>query len=149
MKTILGVALSVTLILSSAAAARMSDDAAGRLSIKVRTGEYIFVNDFRKTSSFNKHGDKSYYLTRDEPMVRNTFDITYTPNGDFFNVVIEDKPLSRVRRAAENFLQKKLGVTRDDMCNLNYQLVTVNSVSERYSGRPLGFSFCAGAAQLP
>ena len=76
------------------------------------------------------------------------FVVVYDLASNSFTVALSDRPISNARYRAEDFLGKTLGLYRDDMCKLRYQVLTSSSVDSTYSGTNLGFSFCPGAVDL-
>ena len=77
------------------------------------------------------------------------FNISYNSASSFFNIVLLKEPLGATRVATEQFLGDRLGLSEQDMCVLNYFVGTPYYVSENFSGKNLGFSFCPGATTLP
>jgi len=77
------------------------------------------------------------------------YSIVYYSDSQTFVVTILQEPIGSNRLAAEQALQKELGIDQSAMCQLNYFLGAPESVSERYAGINLGFSYCPGATQLP
>jgi hypothetical protein len=77
------------------------------------------------------------------------FTIVYYPNTQSFNIGLAAEPLGSVRKEAEQYLMKALGLTQDQMCNLTYYIGTTTYVNPQYGGENLGFSFCPGAVALP
>jgi hypothetical protein len=77
------------------------------------------------------------------------FNILYDDNAKSFTIGLLKEPLSKSRTEAEQFLQNQLGITQQQMCNLNYYLGTTYQVNETYDSSNLGFSFCPGAVKLP
>ncbi|MDB5189190.1 MAG: hypothetical protein JWL82_147 [Parcubacteria group bacterium] len=75
--------------------------------------------------------------------------IEYIADTHYFNVELLTEPLGQNRIAAENYLMNKLGITKQEMCVLDYTLGTPRSVNEAYAGTNLGFSFCPDAVRLP
>ncbi len=76
------------------------------------------------------------------------FSISYSEQYQSFNIVLLAEPLLDARRSAEEFLMSRLGVGEEDMCKLNVSLGAPHWVSELYSGRELGLSFCPDAVAL-
>ncbi len=77
------------------------------------------------------------------------FSISYSAKYQFFNIVLLAEPLSKSRIEAEQFLMSRLGLTQDQLCELNYALGTTVHVNSVYGGEELRFSFCPGAIKLP
>jgi hypothetical protein len=77
------------------------------------------------------------------------FTILYYPDQQSFNIGLTSEPLGQARKDAEQYLSKTLGITQQQMCNLNYSIGTTVYVNAQYAGENLGFSFCPGAVALP
>ncbi|MEA2701513.1 MAG: hypothetical protein QOE22_222 [Candidatus Parcubacteria bacterium] len=75
--------------------------------------------------------------------------ITYTKETGYFNIVLLSEPIGETRRAAEQFLKARLGLSEDEMCSINYSLGAPVWVNSTFAGVELGFSFCPGAVPLP
>lgn len=88
----------------------------------------------------------NYYLTGSST---EGFAIGYRLPAQFFTIALEREPLGATRIAAENFLMQSLGVSQQQMCNLQYYIGTDVKTSSLYAGKHLGFSFCPGAIPLP
>jgi hypothetical protein len=57
-------------------------------------------------------------------------------------------PLAQSRRQAEQLLMKKLSLSKNQMCQLEYQLLVDRHTSPTHAGEDLKFSFCPGAVAL-
>jgi len=77
------------------------------------------------------------------------YQILYFPEESYFLVSILDEPLKDARFAAEAELRAKLKLQDPALCALTLDVFVASDVSEIYSGRDLGLSFCSGAVQLP
>lgn len=75
--------------------------------------------------------------------------ITYTQSTSYFNITLLQEPIGTTRLAAEEELQRELGIDQKAMCNLNYTVAVPWSVNQVYSGMDLGFSFCSDGVRLP
>ncbi|HWU24755.1 MAG TPA: hypothetical protein VN086_03325, partial [Candidatus Paceibacterota bacterium] len=75
--------------------------------------------------------------------------IRYIADTNYFTIGIVSEPIGASRAKAESYLMQLLGVTKEQMCTLNYAVYVSNDVNSQYSGTNLGFSFCPGAVQLP
>ncbi|MBP6859982.1 MAG: hypothetical protein KBC38_00245 [Candidatus Pacebacteria bacterium] len=84
-----------------------------------------------------------------EPIATSDFNIKYDSKIDAFTIGLATEPIGEVRKRAEAFLMKKLGIGENDMCALNYYVGTSYWVNETYSGGNLGWSFCPGSIALP
>jgi hypothetical protein len=77
------------------------------------------------------------------------YNILYYPAQNSFNIGIATEPLGPVRLEAEQYLMNALGISEQQMCELNYYVGTTVYVNPQYAGKNLGFSFCPGATALP
>ena len=75
--------------------------------------------------------------------------ITYFNATQYFNIALLQEPIGTARENAEQFLMVDLGISQNQMCQLNYMVSVPNSVNSQYASRNLGFSFCPGATALP
>ena len=75
--------------------------------------------------------------------------IEYIATTQYFNIALLQEPIGPVRVEAEKYLMAHLGISENQMCQLNYMLSVPDSVNSQYSGINLGFSFCPGATVLP
>lgn len=83
------------------------------------------------------------------PETSNSFEILYyEPEGRLVVSLLEE-PLGNARAEAELYLQTTLGFTESELCNIRARVLTNRFVSNFYADQELGFSFCAGAVQLP
>ena len=76
------------------------------------------------------------------------FTISYNEQYQNFQVALTDKPLGKARHEAEQFLIKTLGVTPNQLCRLNYFVMTDRHVDPKLGGKDLWFSFCPDAIPL-
>lgn len=74
--------------------------------------------------------DNSYYY------------ISYYPDDNSFNIVLNSPDVERARREAEERLLIDLGISKDEACQLNVVLGVPYNVNEKLSGRNFGLSFC-------
>lgn len=77
------------------------------------------------------------------------YTITYISETQYFNVALLQEPIGIIRKEAQQYLMARLGISQDQMCQLNYTVSVPNRVNSQFSGRNLGFSFCPGATPLP
>jgi len=112
----------------------------------------LSVNDFTKDASVqadpNVQGqyDIAGGVT---PTASTAYQIFYQTTDDYFGITLYKEPLGQNRIAAENQLMQKLGITKEAMCSLSYDVSPGPGVNTAYDGKNLGFSFCPGAVQLP
>jgi hypothetical protein len=77
------------------------------------------------------------------------FHVVYYKDQNAFIIPLLSEPLGTARKNAEQFMLRTLGVSEQQLCSLNYQVLTTSYISANYAGQNLGFSFCPGAVQLP
>ncbi len=75
--------------------------------------------------------------------------VTFDPAASFFNITITVEPLGETRKAVEQFLLDRTGLSEDTLCKSKYYLSVPADVNDTYAGPNLGFSFCPGATVLP
>lgn len=77
------------------------------------------------------------------------YNILFDQSTQSFTIALLTEPLGKSRHDAEVYLQGLLGISKDQMCALNYYIGTTYTVNETYAGDSLGFSSCPGAVTLP
>lgn len=77
------------------------------------------------------------------------YSIRYIAETHYFNIVLLQEPIGENRRNAETYLMTLLGLTREQMCSLEYAVYVPDYVNGTFSSVNLGFSFCPGAVKLP
>lgn len=137
-------------------------DGVAAYSVQTANGDTIVVNDFIHNGdtiadvvnpgNYVLAGSLGYCLADGRCSAKfspTNFNISYDEKSHFFNVVLLKEPLAATRSEAEQYLLQVLGVTRDQMCRLNYYVGTSYWVNALYDSKNLGFSFCQGATKLP
>lgn len=132
------------------------------ISFATPSGVVVTVNDFvhngetvpdvQNTGSFVLAGSLGYCLadgTCPSGASTTDFSISYNEKSNFFNIVLLKEPLGTVRLLAEQFLSKRLGITEQQLCTLNYFVGTPYWINSAYDSKNLGFSVCPGATPLP
>lgn len=76
------------------------------------------------------------------------YTITYIESTQYFNISLFAEPISKSRMEAEKYLLDHVGITKEQMCILNYMVSVPNFVSPLFAGDSLGFSFCPGAIEI-
>jgi hypothetical protein len=74
--------------------------------------------------------------------------ILYVKADQSFTIALLAEPIGSARLAAEQALEKTLGISQEDMCTLRYAVLVPHEVNQFYSGKDLRFSFCPGAEAL-
>ncbi|MDQ1299940.1 MAG: hypothetical protein QG636_608 [Patescibacteria group bacterium] len=131
-------------------------------SLALSTGKRIAVKDFlangvtfkdpANQGAYYLAGKLDYCLEDGTCPDTNTpaFSILYLEEGQNFSISLNSEPLKSSRIAAERYLMAALGISEQQMCELEYTLGTTVSVNEAYGSiTNLGFSFCEGAIPLP
>lgn len=129
------------------------------MSVAGSDGNVVQTNNFMAdpTTIKDPFNSDSYYLDgRSSEEVSNLttptsshFIIEYISSTQYFNIALMQEPIGPVRGEMERYLMTKLGLTQNQMCQLNYMVSVPNRVNSQYSGINLGFSFCPGAVVLP
>lgn len=89
------------------------------------------------------------YLLHENPQnEQHDFIIEYHESDQTIHVLIQVQPIQFVRQAAEARLQVVLGMSQRGLCDLKYQVIVPQWVSEAYAGQNIGFSSCPGAVQF-
>ena len=122
-------------------------------------GETSSVRNFLKDSTTVKDPINSGYYYLGYHMSEGISDSTATDSPpyiieyisatQYFNIALLQEPIGTTRLAAEQYLMTHLGISQNQMCQLNYMVSVPNRVNSQYAGRNLGFSFCPGATKLP
>ncbi len=125
----------------------------GQVAVASASGGSLVVHDFTKDSRVvvDPHNAGHYHLAGGAGLdqVDAPYLIVYVASDQSFTISLEKEPLSQTRLDAEAYLMQMLGISKRDMCLLRYSVLVPNDVSEIYSGKNLGFSFCPGAVVLP
>jgi hypothetical protein len=78
-----------------------------------------------------------------------SYGVYYNSGPESFTISLTKEPIGHARLDMEQFMIATLGITQEQMCNLNYLVGVTKYVSEQFAGKNLGFSFCPGATVLP
>ncbi len=129
-------------------------------TIRMRTasGGTMLVRDFgRDSDTYADPVNRGYYYLgyhtqqdqRDQTANQNQpYIVEYINQTNYFNISLLAEPLGQTRLAAEQSLMTRLGVSQAQLCQLDYMVSVPSYVSEVYSSRNLGFSFCTGSVPL-
>lgn len=134
---------------------RPTETGGAKKSITIRGEGMIEVNDFMQDPQTK--GDPvnagQYFLgnyidptSPDAPAV--PYAVTFIDATSYFNIALLAEPIDEARTEAEAYLQKQLGITPGQMCQLKYMVSVPVRVNQTYAGQNLGFSFCPGATPL-
>lgn len=123
-------------------------DVTDKFTVLGKDGTQVEVRDFLKDTSVVKWGD-SYVIAEDVDVKRDLYyQIFYFPMDRSISVALLQEPLSLSRNLAERALHERLMLSQDVLCKLDINVSTPSFVSDTFSGRDLGLSFCPGAIQL-
>jgi hypothetical protein len=75
--------------------------------------------------------------------------LEYFADGQSFNITLLGTNLRQARLDAEQELRARFGLTEEQACLLEVHVGTTVSVSEEFSARELGLSFCPNRLDLP
>lgn len=94
------------------------------------------MNNFYKTAK-EVNSERDVLVQKD-----NRFDVTYISSGGNFIIGILQEPIEENRLVAERAFLSGLGISEAQACRLTVWVGVPREVSEAYSGRNLGLSFC-------
>lgn len=121
-----------------------------KMNLRITDGTQIPVRNFLASAQVQKDLDNSgYYSLGYQGAQNSTYRITYIDETNYFNIVLLAEPLGASRTQAENYLMNTLGISKEQMCLLDYTMSVPNAVNTNFSGENLGFSFCPNAVKLP
>lgn len=159
--TTLPISGSVTSV-SSLPSSTTASQAARTLSIKMQNGSAVTVNDFihngvtisdkANTGHYLLAGNLGYCLSNPRQCQASSatnFTVYYNSAQQSFTIELTKEPIGQARLAMQQFMLKTLGITEQQMCNLNYLVGVTEYVNPLFAGKNLGFSFCPGATELP
>lgn len=134
----------------------------GSISLPARAGGTVATNDFinNGTTVPDTENPGNYYLagsvgyclsdgTCPSGAPASDFKVVYFSKEQAFAIGLTKEPIGQARQDAEQFMLSTLGISKADLCNLNYYIGTDNEVNPTYAGKNLGFSFCPGSVPLP
>ncbi len=70
------------------------------------------------------------------------YNMSFYPQNNGFLIVITDPNVVASEKEAENDFLSQLEISKDDACKLEISITVPFGVSEKYSGKVYGFSFC-------
>lgn len=121
-----------------------------KMNLKMTNGSQVAVRNFLASAGTRKDPENAgYYTLGDQQSQSTTYLITYIDETNYFNIVLVKEPLGHARTQAETYLTNTLGISKEEMCLLDYTISVPNAVNSNFSGVNLGFSFCPSAVKLP
>lgn len=123
-------------------------------SVRTASGGTLRVKDFKQDPDTVKDPINAgyYYLGyhfTDDSTKKVPYVIEYIDATQYFNIVLFQEPIGQSRRAAERYLMEHLGITQNQMCQLQYMVSVPHFVNVSYTSMSLGFSFCPGSVVIP
>lgn len=115
----------------------------------VGEGAIQTVNFLSDPTTVKDPNNEGYYYLGHQASDNSPYVITYISATQYFNVALLQEPIGPVRKDAEQYLMTRLGISQNQMCQLDYMVSVPDRVNSQYSGINLGFSFCPGATVLP
>lgn len=119
----------------------------GQMAVFDRNGNELIVQDV--TDDASALNDVTYEFSGDTPQLEKDFNLTFYQDQSYFLVSLLKEPLGETRIAAETALKAALGVSQEQLCELNVSVRTDMFTNQFYAGNELGVSSCPGAIQLP
>lgn len=117
----------------------------GKISVPTKDGGIIFVNDF-----FKNKGTVIYEEMGATLKVHPYYTLLYFSDNQSFLISLGGGDLHIVRFEAEKELLAILGITEDEVCQINVVLTVPSNVNKKaYDGGDYGLSFCPKGKQLP
>jgi len=118
-------------------------------------GITIPTRDFLHEPTTGEYPNKGYFYlgyhtgTDTTATINPPYLIEYIAATQYFDIELLKEPIGAARSAAEQFLTASLGISQDQMCELNYTVSVPSRVNSQFASKNLGFSFCPGATALP
>lgn len=112
----------------------------------------VTIPDVKNEGNYLLAGNLGYCLSdpqKCQAAPSSNFSVYYVSSRKSFLINLTEEPLGQARLDMEQFLLPTLGLSQEQMCGLNYLVGVTAYVSEQYTGKNLGFSFCPGATVLP
>jgi|GEM_PF-1614553 len=117
-------------------------------SLLAYDGKRVFVRDFMQDDDTVVYTNDTVILGQEEGLDGIQYQIFYFPEDGSITVSLLSEPLHISRQLAEQELIDSLGIARKYLCGFDIWITVPGFVSEAYSGRNLGLSFCEGATIL-
>ncbi len=126
------------------------------LSIKTTDDGMLQVKNFSQDTDTvaDPNNKGTYYLGNHFPFDGSVstqspeYVITYIPATQYFNISLFSEPIGTSRVHAEEYLLQHLGVSKEQLCRLNYMVSVPYFVNQFYTSKDLRFSFCPEGVPL-
>lgn len=76
------------------------------------------------------------------------FTIMYVVQTQYFNISLTSEPISKARSDAEQYLLTHLGLSEEQLCQIDYMVSVPYFINQFYTSQDLRFSFCPGSVPL-
>ena len=76
------------------------------------------------------------------------FAIMYVAQTQYFNISLTSEPISKARSDAEQYLLTHLGLSEEQLCQIDYMVSVPYFINQFYTSQDLRFSFCPGSVPL-
>ena len=116
-----------------------------KLKINTINGGYITVEDFYKNPYTQVFDPQNDAVIKES----DNYTITYYAKFQSFNIALTGGDLHFVRTEAENALLEKLGISKEEACQLTVSLGVPYFANAKASGTEYGLSFCPNSVPLP
>jgi hypothetical protein len=117
-------------------------------AILQKKGGYAQVRDFISDEDTYEFTPGTLVLGKAEGLKGTEYEIFYFKEDGSITVSLLTEPLHTIRLLAEKELLESLGVSEETLCSFDVWVSVPREVSEIYSGRNLGLSFCEGSITL-
>lgn len=129
----------------------MSSNARSGSLLLAQDGSRLSVNDFLLDNRVQLIDETAgvYQISGNQDDISNDvyYEIFYFSDGTVTITLLNEK-LALARELAERELRTVISLSNYDFCLADVSVVTIGSVSEEYSGRNLGLSFCPNSESL-
>jgi len=126
------------------------------LILNTSSGATLSVHNFLNDSDTvadpqNKgyfHLGEHFPLDGTSPSTYPRFTIMYIAQTQYFNISLTSEPIRQARIDAEQYLLTHLGVSEEQLCQIDYMVSVPYFVNQFYTSQDLRFSFCPGSISL-
>jgi hypothetical protein len=129
---------------------RQTQDSFGdAVVLSTKAGRSVQIRNFMEDAdTYELSDDGIYVIGEKDESIGDNYKIYYHDFDGSIIVSLRSIPLATVRVLAEVELKKTTGLIESQLCDMNIVVNTPRDVSESYSGRDLGLSFCPGSVSL-
>ncbi len=124
-----------------------SQPAAGQVEVSTARGP-LLVSDVRQQPETVQLSDGVYAVFGENLQRDQSFVVTYYEFDQSYRAALLKEPLAESRRALERALQRRLGVSEEELCSLNVTVGVPVDINPSFASQSLGLSFCSGSVRL-